>query len=490
MPKERRSVFGIRHSAFGIRYSAFAMSVLPDRVLRTIRRHDLIPRGSRVAAAVSGGPDSVALAHVLNELQRAGGFTLAGLVHFNHRLRGEAADADERFCRGVAEAIGVPIEVGSADVAALAADGGVSIETAGRRARYEFFARTAQRLEVDRVAVGHTRNDQAETFLLRLLRGAGPRGLGGIHPRAGAIVRPLLEATRAEVVAYLEGRRLAWRDDESNADVAVPRNRVRHELIPFIAERFSPGIVDVLAREADLARDEEAWLEASAIEMASTVVLGKEGTHIRLDAAALQAAPVPLARRMVRGVLAEVEGAGFAGFEHVDAVLGLEPEQALDLPGVHVARRGADIIIRPAPAREAGEPNGFAYSLSIPGEVEIVEAGWLISAEPGAGQPGTLDARGHEVAVQAAGLGPELVVRSRRPGDSLRPLGLGGRKKLQDLLVDRKVARAERDRLPLVVDRNDRIVWVVGQTVAEDFRVTEPAASVILLKARRLGGLG
>jgi tRNA(Ile)-lysidine synthase len=464
--------------------------VLTDRVLRTIRRHDLIPRGSRVAVAVSGGPDSMALAYVLNDLQRTGGYTLAGLAHFNHQLRGAAAEADERFCRGVAAGIGLPIDVESADVAARAAEWAVSIEAAGRRARYEFFERAAGRLAADRVAVGHTRNDQAETFLLRLLRGAGPRGLGGIHPRAGAIVRPLLEATRADVMTFLAERHLEWRDDESNADVAIPRNRVRHELIPFLTARFSPGIVDVLAREAALARDEDAWLETCAIEMASSVVLDREGTHIRLDAAALQAVPVPLARRIVRGALAEVEGAGFAGFEHVDAVLGLEPDQALDLPGVHVARLGAEIIIRPASPRQTGEPNGFAYSLSIPGEVEIVEAGWSISAERGVGVSGKLDSRGDEVAVQASGLGPELTVRSRRPGDALRPLGLGGRKKLQDLLVDRKVARSERDRLPLVVDRNDRIVWVVGQTVAEDFRVTEPAASVILLKARRLGGLG
>ena len=468
------------------------MPVLPDRVLRTIRRHDLIPRGSRVAAAISGGPDSAALAHVLNELQRAGEFTLAGLAHFNHRLRGDAAAGDERFCRDVAAAIGVAIDVESADVDALAREWGVSIEAAGRRARYEFFARAAGRLAADHIAVGHTRNDQAETFLLRLLRGAGPRGLGGIHPRAGAIVRPLLDATRADVMAYLAARRLDWREDESNADVAIARNRVRHELIPFLTERFSAGIVDVLAREADLARDEEAWLETSAIEMASGVVLSKDGTHIRLDATALRAVPLALARRIVRGVLIEVEDAPFAGFEHVEAVLGLEPDQALDLPGVHVARCGAEIIISPASERQAGVPNGFAYSLSIPGEVEVAEAGLLISAEKGIGPaaPGNLDARGHEVAVQAQALGSELVVRSRRPGDSLRPLGLGGRKKLQDLFVDRKVARAERDRLPLVVDRNDRIVWVVGQTVAEDFRVTEPSQGVIFLKARQLGGPG
>jgi tRNA(Ile)-lysidine synthase len=471
------------------------MPVLPDRVLRTIRRHDLIPRGSRVLAAVSGGPDSIALAHVLNDLQRAGGFALAGLAHLNHRLRGAEAEADERFCREAAAALGVPIDVESAEVAELAAAWRVSVETAGRRARYEFLERAARRLDADRIAVGHTRNDQAETFLLRLLRGAGPRGLGGIHPRAGAIVRPLLDVTRDEILAFLAERGLSWREDKSNADVTIPRNRVRHELIPFLTSRFSPGAVDSLARAAAIARDDEAWLESRAIEMSSSVVLHRDGAHIQLDAEALQAAPLPLARRLVRDALAEVDRAGSAGFEHIEAVLGMEPGHALDLPGVHIARRGAEIIIEPASARDDPGANGFEYSLSIPGEVHIVEAGWTISAEKVEKLAADVKATGHdprasEVAVQAAELGAGLTVRSRRPGDALRPLGLGGRKKLQDLFVDRKVAREERDRVPLVVDRRDRIVWVVGQTVAEDFRVTEPAASVILLKARRLGGLG
>jgi tRNA(Ile)-lysidine synthase len=468
------------------------MPVLPDRVLRTIRRHDLIPRGSGVLAAVSGGPDSIALAHVLNDLQRAGGFELAGLAHLNHRLRGAEAEADERFCRDAARSLGVPIDVESADVAGLAAAWRVSIETAGRRARYEFLERAAGRLHADRIAVGHTRNDQAETFLLRLLRGAGPRGLSGIHPRVGAIIRPLLDVTRDEILAFLGERGLSWRDDESNADVAIARNRVRHELIPFLTSRFSPGAVDSLARAAAIARDDEAWLEGRAIEISPSVVLHRDGTHIRLDAAALEVAPLPLARRLVRDALAEVDRAGLAGFEHVEAVLGMEPGHSLDLPGVHVARRGAEIILEPAPARDGRQANGFEYSLSIPGEVHIVEAGWTISAErlDQGVKDARHDPRASEVAVQAAELDAGLKVRSRRPGDALRPLGLGGRKKLQDLLVDRKVAREERDRVPLVVDRRDRIVWVVGQTVAEDFRVTEPAASVILLKARRLGGLG
>jgi tRNA(Ile)-lysidine synthase len=474
--------------------------MLKDRVLRTLRRHDLIPARSRVVAAVSGGPDSMALVHVLAELQLAGDFTLAGLAHLNHRLRGDAADADEEFCRTAAAALGVPIEIESTDVAARAREEGSSIETTARAARYEFLERAAARLGADRIAVGHTRNDQAETFLLRLLRGAGPRGLGGIRPRVGRIVRPLIDATRADVLEYLGVHGIAWREDDSNADVGIPRNRVRHELIPFLAERFTPGIVDVLARDAAIAQEDAEWLDSAAIEIAPTIVLdssqanvGTSGSpqhgRIRLDARALADAPVALARRVVRDALQAVGEGRTPGFEHVAAVMGLEPGQSVDVPGVQAERRGAEIHLR---ARTA-EANPFQYSLSIPGEVEVVEAGLVISADrtnefDGPGPRGV--ARQTAVAVSAAGLAGELKVRSRRPGDALRPIGLGGRKKLQDLLVDRKVAREERDRVPIVVDRSDRIVWVVGHAVAEDFRVTEPAAGVILLKARRLGGRG
>jgi tRNA(Ile)-lysidine synthase len=470
------------------------MSALTDRVLRTLRRHDLIPAGSRVVAAVSGGPDSMALVHVLAELQRAGEFTLAGLAHFNHQLRGESADADEAFCRAAAAALGLPIDVESIDVAARARDERSSIEAAARAARYEFLERAAARLQAGRIAVGHTRDDQAETYLLRLLRGAGPRGLGGIRPRVGNIVRPLIDATRAHVVEYLRAHDMPWREDESNADVAIPRNRVRHELIPFLAERFTPGIVDVLAREAAIAQEDAEWLDQAAIEIAPTIVLVNSPQHggVRLDRRALEVAPPALARRVVRDALGAASGRAKAhGFEHVDAVMGLGPGQSVDLPGVHAERRGAEIHLRVA---GKAETNSFQYLLSIPGEVEVVEAGLVISADLQGTELDGAASRGvappTAVAVSAAGLAGELKVRSRRPGDALRPVGLGGRKKLQDLLVDRKVAREERDRVPIVVDRSDRIVWVVGHAVAEDFRVTEPAAGVILLKARRLGGRG
>jgi len=464
---------------------------LIERVLRTIRKHELFPRGARVLVALSGGSDSVALLHILRELEELGELGVAGVAHFNHQLRGADADADEEFCSERALALGLTFDAGRADVARLAAESGRSIEDAARAARYAFLAESAARLRANVVAVGHSEDDQAETFLLRLLRGAGSRGLAAIRPRAGQIVRPLLEVRRADLRSYVAERALRYREDASNSELQFARNRVRHELMPVL-EAFSPGIVPVLAREAALARQDEEYLEACAIELASSIVL-KTDCDLEIDAAALKGLPPALASRIVRQALTASAGGRFIGFQHIQGVLelaGAEGDAAgIALPGQRATRRGNRIRL----GAEAARPfsNFFRFPLSIPGEVALPE--WAVSAQrvDNSDEIGPHRARGGEVFVAAGPLRYPLAVRNRRPGDRFNPLGMGGRgRKLQDFLVDRKVARTERDRLPLVVDRDDRIVWVVGQSLAEDFRVTEPSQGVILLKARRLGGVG
>jgi tRNA(Ile)-lysidine synthase len=470
---------------------------LLDRVRRTIERHALVAPGGRVLVALSGGPDSVALLHVLFDLQSRGDLVVAGVAHFNHRLRGDAADADERFCRTLAESLALPIEVGSADVREEARRSGRSIEDTARTLRYKFFEEAADRLTASAIAVGHSLDDQAETFLLRLVRGAGPRGLASIRPRAGRVIRPLIETPRAELRQYAEDHRLQWCEDDTNRDLSIPRNRVRHELIPYLAREFCPAIADVLAREAAIARDDEDRLEREAIDLATSIVLRNTGGTIELSAAALSSLHPALQARVARQALSIVPGPGHVGFEQVQRLLALakgEPQRtSLSLPGRQVERRSDRIVVGPALSRTAAEPNSFRVPLSIPGEVRLDGVGWVVSAERAesagaAAAPGS--GRAAIVAVAAMALTLPLAVRSRRPGDRFRPLGQTGRKKLQDFLVDRKIPREMRDSLPLVVDGADRIVWVVGQAVAEDFRVTEPSRGVILLKARRLGGLG
>ncbi len=458
----------------------------------------MFPRGARVLVALSGGPDSVALLHVLRVLEGRGELTLAGAAHFNHQLRGADADADEQFCRDLTCSLGVHFEAGRGDIAAAARESGRSIEDAAREARYRFLHEAAARCGADAIAVGHSLDDQAETFLLRLIRGAGPRGLAGIRPTAGKVVRPAIEVSRAALREYAAEHGLQFRQDATNLDVRIPRNRVRLELLPTL-RHYSPGIAGALAREAAVARSDEEYLEGQAIEAARSIVLHQEdGTA--LDAEALAQLPVALASRVARIALAASSPNRFIGFQHIDDLLELSRASdgtSVSLPGQAAVRKGGRILLGPAgdtpgagEAAEAPFSNLCRFPLSIPGEVAL--AGWAVSAErlDRAAQLPPLSGRGAVVIAAAPVRGP-LAVRTRRRGDRFSPLGMGGRgRKLQDFLVDRKVARIDRDQLPLVVDRDDRIVWVVGQSVAEDFRVTAPQQGVILLKARRLGGVG
>jgi tRNA(Ile)-lysidine synthase len=473
---------------------------LAARVRRTIREHALMRAGDRVLVALSGGPDSVALLHVLLELQRDGDLVVAGVAHFHHQLRGAEADDDEAFCRELAASLGLPFEVGRGDVRQEARNAGRSIEDVARQLRYAFLHSAADRLGADVIAVGHTLDDQAETFLLRLLRGAGARGLSGIRPRAGRVIRPLIKIFRAELREDSRQRGLVWREDASNRDLTMARNRVRHELIPYLERAFNPGITHVLAREASLARADEDRLHEEAIDLASTIVLTTKDGNTEIDAVALRALHPALSSRVAFHALASRANGRFVGFDQVGEILRLANAAdgtSVDLPGQRVTRRGGVILLGPpAPRGRPGDrtrSNSFRFPLSIPGEVTLDKQGWAVSAHrvdsimaPGGFGP----ARGLEVAIAVDPVALPLAIRSRRLGDRFRPLGMKHRKKLQDFLVDRKIPREIRDSLPLVVDRDDRIVWVVGESVAEDFRVTGASRGVLLLKARRLGGPG
>ena len=466
------------------------MSLL-ESARRTIRTHGLIPDGSRVAVALSGGPDSVALVHVLRELAETEAFRLAGLLHLNHQLRGAEADADERFCAACASRLELPIEVERADVAALARAADVSIEQAAHDARSEFYDRAAARLGATVVAVAHTKDDQAETFLLRLLRGAGPRGLSGMHPRSGIVVRPLLESSRADVRAFLQTRHLESRQDASNTDLRIPRNRIRHELLPLL-ETYTTGMVDVLDRAATIAREDAAYLDAAAAA-AMARVISETPAGVELDADALLREPLAIRRRIIRAAQQACAGDRFVGFEAVEAVMRFAVSKStgqLDLPGHRVNRRGGAVVLTKSHGREkpvaAAE---FNYQLAVPGEVVVPEAACAISAARSVVPAGRLPAdvwrlvaRSDEAVIEASQLAAPLAVRNRRPGDTFRPLGLMGRKKLQDLFVDAKIDRIQRDMTPVIVDSAGRIVWVAGHSPAEEFRVTETTRDVVILK--------
>jgi tRNA(Ile)-lysidine synthase len=470
--------------------------LLYDQVRRALRRHGLLQAGDRVAVALSGGPDSVALLRVMRDLAGDEEFHLAGAAHLNHQLRGDESDRDEAFCRCLAAELSLPIDVERIDVAGLARQTGSSLEHAAHDARLAFFERAASRLGACRVAVGHTRDDQAETFLLRLLRGAGPRGLGGMHPRSGLVIRPLVDTSRQDVRNFLRETGVEYREDASNADRAIPRNRVRHELIPFLESRFAPNVVEVLNREAAIARDDAQYLEEASAAAVRELVVRLPGRSVEIPVRQLLAQPPAIARRVVRAAQQLTAGGKFVGFDAADAVLTLAVSNLagpLDLPGHRVNRVGQKIVLTPSagrlPAAGSDEAAKFSYELDVPGEVRVPEAACAITAKahlvpPGqsAGACWPLVSRGNQVVIEGGRLAAPLIVRNRRRGDIFRPLGLQGRKKLQDFFVDAKVARIERDTVPLVVDSKGRIVWVAGLCVAEEFRVTDRTRAVVILK--------
>jgi tRNA(Ile)-lysidine synthase len=323
------------------------LNALLQQVRRTIRRHDLCPPGTRLLVALSGGSDSVALTFILRELAVHGEFEVAGLAHFNHRLR-PAADRDEHFCRALADRIGLTIVVGGADVREFAANERLGIEDAARRARYAFLHRAAGDLGADRVAVGHTRDDQAETFILKLIRGAGLSGLGGIYPRRGALVRPLLDASRSELQDYLRGRGEPWVEDESNAALTNARSRVRHRVIPELDAAYGGPTSAAVARAAGLARDDGAWLSELA-DKRYRELARIDDQNVSFPAAELAAEPGPIRRRLLLRALRDVAGVREVALEHVDAAADIldGSSTGADLPSARVElRRGKLVLVR------------------------------------------------------------------------------------------------------------------------------------------------
>jgi tRNA(Ile)-lysidine synthase len=463
------------------------MTSLAARVLAGIRRRQLFEPGTRVVAAVSGGADSVALAWLLRELSEAGALRLVAIAHLDHSLRGAESARDAAFCRDLAAELAVAFEVEAADVARLAREHRQSIEEAGREARYAFFERVRARASAGAVSTGHTRDDQAETVLMRIFRGAGTKGLSGIPPRRGAIARPLIDLRRSELVAWLEGHGRRWVEDSTNADHALTRNWVRHALLPQITARFGDGVIDVLARGADLARADDSVLSEIAREVAPGIQQSV-GDAIELNVPALCVQPLAIRQRVVRGALKRLGGRGPSAL-HVAAVLRMaESGQPIRLRlgsrQLELSGGGRVLSIRGAHPEDAQSLESWAYPLEIPGEIELSEAAGRLTASrttlAALGGLANVKRLPQRQAVAAALDGP-LVVRAWRPGDALHVLGLSGRKKVQDLFVDRKVPRDRRHMVPVVTHPDGRIVWVAGHALGEPFRVTEATKSVVVL---------
>ena len=444
----------------------------------------MVAPGDLVIVAVSGGSDSTALLHALAQLRSALSIRLRA-AHVHHGIRGREADADAEAARELASDLNIPFSLRRVDAPAHARKRGLSLETAARELRYAALEGISRRCRASRIATGHTLDDQAETVLLNCLRGAGPRGLAGIPPVRGSIIRPLIGIGRADARRYCEAQRLRYRVDRSNADPAHTRNRIRHEIIPAL-QRLQPAVASHLARLAAIMRAEDEFMAAQADAALRRIAAATaQGVKLQLDSfAALSPA---LQRRVVRAAIAKIKGDELdLELERIDAVVALalsgRTGSVIELPGGLCARRGYGnlVIGRASPATE---PARGEWELPIPGEVCIPELGVRISARPTRSR--RMPGNPALALLDADSLQAPLAIRARRHGDRFRPSGMSASVKLQDFFVNAKTPRGERDRIPLVLS-GDEIVWVVGHRVSDLAKVTERTRRTLRLEARKL----
>lgn len=411
------------------------------------------------------------------------------VIHFNHKIRGREGDADAEFVAGLAKQYRLEFRQDSGNVPAYAKKNHLSTEAAARRLRYEFFRKLLADGIVDKIATAHTRDDQAETVLLRVLRGTGTRGLAGIHPilrlEQGAIIRPMLEISRAEVEEFLNSLDQPWREDLTNADVTYTRNRIRHELLPLLERDYNPNIREVLAEAAEVARDEDAFWEAFIEALARAVIrVSEEGATLQFEGEATQS---PAVRRRLLRQAADRSGLHL-DFDHVEQLLELigKPKGVeVELPRGWRARCNTPNSIRlsravrnvPTLRAESGARNGvpcggpellgYEYPVTIPCEVEIAPVRTLVRLSIVHGNSGG-EMYNPASLLDASRLAAPLVLRNWRAGDRMRPLHRGSEEKLKRLFQEKKIPAESRTLWPVLTSAG-RVLWAKELGVAAEF---------------------
>ena len=430
-----------------------------ERIAATVALYQMWHPGQKVGVAVSGGADSVCLLHLLRELAPRSDLRLL-VLHLNHRLRGAESEEDAQFVRRLAAELGLAITVRGTEIAASTDNR----EQAGREARLAFFREVISTGQVDRVATGHTRCDQAETVLFRFLRGAGTAGLAGIRPVAAGIVRPLIAVDRSEVERFLRERGLAWREDSTNQSPEFARNRIRHDLLPHLEREWNPAIVRTLAQTADWALAEERYWEAEIDRLAPGLV--PQNGFVLLRADYLRELPLAAARRLVRRAMELVKGDLRAiDFAHINAVLHMastnEGHGRLQAPDLDIMR-SLDWLRFGKPVLNGLETRNYRFPAVVPGVLRIPGEDFAISLElhensESSGQ-GDYVYNGRMFCVDWERLSGALDLRNWRPGDQYQPCGRTGEEKIKTLFQEFRIPLWERRHWPVLIDGNS-IVW-------------------------------
>jgi tRNA(Ile)-lysidine synthase len=452
------------------------------KVRATVERHRMIRKGDTVIVGVSGGVDSVALLRVLMALRDEYDLSIV-VAHLDHGIRGEESRREAEFVRDLAQRLGLPFETAVADVPAMAKRERISLQEAARKARYDFYEDVRKRYNGQKVAIGQTADDQAETILIRVIRGTGLRGLKGIPPvRGGIYIRPLIETPREEVERLASDEGLSYVTDSSNIKDIYLRNKVRHDLIPRLEREYNPNIRAGLTRMASILSREDDYVDREAEQLAARLIKG-DGEEISLDIPELKVSHGAICFRVLQKALAIVLGGDLRRIKtaHLDAIFRLlvhrAPNKILCLPdGVYAEKHYTKLSIRRG-RRPAVFP--FEYVVDVPGVTILEELGMkLVTRIDVAEGRIPMDADPNVAHMDDDKLVHPLTLRSFERGDRFVPLGMKASKKLKDFFIDSKVPKALRRQIPLLVS-GGAIAWVVGYRVSERFKLTKGSKRVL-----------
>ena len=477
----------------GTAYLKYSSPNMLKTVRKTIENFGMLERGDHLLVAVSGGPDSVALLQALFRLSADYQLHLTA-AHLNHGLRGDEAKSEQEFVRGLCAGMGITCICKTVDLQMLRKGSGKSLEEIGREERYRFLLAAAERCGARKIATGHHRDDQAETVLINLIRGSGLEGLKGIRPvRNGQIIRPLLQVRRGKILEFLNREGLAYAVDSSNLSPVFLRNKVRNELIPELAARYNPKIVEGLCHMAEIVRGEDDYLQAVARQVLQQWGIVPGTAETLLPLAPFQELHEAIQRRIVKHLLEAVSPSGNGiGYRHIEAVLTIlrsssQRHTTLHLPRlICVDREGGVLSIRRVSGRQVRRSlneeklaSSYSHPVEVPGMVHLNVIGRNIRFE-------VIDKPGLEEMKNRPGvafmdferIAPPLILRNHRPGDRIEPLGMSGMKKVKSYFIDRKIPYLLRNAIPLLVDDRS-VVWIAGERISDRVKVTERTKKVL-----------
>lgn len=464
---------------------------------RTIRKYGMLSEGEMILIGVSGGSDSVLLLYLLNHLKEKYHLSLH-IAHLNHGFRKEAGK-EAKFVKNMAKGFGIPVTSKMIDVPFYAKKKRLSKQEAAREVRYSFLKNVANKIGADKIALGHTADDQAETFLMRMIRGAGSKGMGGMSPcykfavpsSQFAIIRPLIEIGRKEIINYLKKERIPFIEDPSNISSIYLRNRIRNELIPYIEKRYNPQIKKIFVHSAQILREEDSFLEDYSKRILPEFVTLREKGKTEISLNPFLNLEKTIQRRLIRIAIEEIIGSlkGYSMHhinEVIDSIASGQTGKRINLPKGVVVQKDYDILsISLKGSGVRGQRSGIrSYDINIPGTTSIPEFCLILNAE--IKEPPFESGNGKiQSAFDLEKISDKIKIRKRKDGDFFFPIGMGGKsKKLKTYFIDEKIRRDEREKIPLLVSGGN-ILWVIGHRQDDRYKVSEETKKALLVKAER-----